>query len=132
MSTFKVIQNLVEKENLDSTTHDQIVDCVKSHYDPKPSVIMQRYKFNTRTMADGESVATYVAALRDIAQHCEFKDTLQDMLRDRLVCGVKHAAITNKLLTVKTLTYNIALETAQAMESAEKGARQLQTTATEF
>ena len=47
---------------------------------------MQRYKFNTRVRAEGESVAAYVAALRNIAQ---YKDTLQDM-HDRLVCGVGH------------------------------------------
>ena len=34
---------------------------------------------------DGESVAIYVAALRDIAQHCEYKDTLQDMLSQHVL-----------------------------------------------
>ena len=78
------------------SSYDEIVKLVKGHYDPKPSVIMLRYKF-TRTRAEGESVATYVAALRDIVQHCEYKDTLQDMLHDRLVFGLKHQDVTNRL-----------------------------------
>ena len=51
-----------------------------------------------RTRAEEESVATYVAALRELAQHCDYNDTLSDMLRDRLMCGVKHKDITNGLL----------------------------------
>lgn len=102
----------------DSTSFDEIVKTVKSHYDPVPSVTMQRYEFNTRTRAEGESVATYVAALREIAQHCEYGDTLSDMLRDRLVCGVMHKGITNRLLNEKKLTYDKAMELAQAMVSA--------------
>ena len=116
----------MEKDKLD-TSFDNIVK-VKAHYDPELSVIMQRYKFNMRTRAEGESVVTYVAALRELAQHCEYKDMLSDMLRDRLVCDVKHKGITNRLLNEKNLTYEKALELAQAMESAKKDTRHLQAT----
>ena len=126
-STTKLIQNLVGKDKV-STTFDEIVKTVKSHYDLVPSVTMQRYKFNTRTRAEGESVTTYVAVLREIAQHCEYGETLSDMLRDRLVCGVMHRGITNRLLNEKKLTYDKAMELAQAMESAEKDTKHLQTT----
>ena len=36
----------------------------------------------------GESVADYTAELRKIAEHCSFSESLEDMLRDRLVCGI--------------------------------------------
>ena len=119
---YKLIRSLVQAEKLDSTPYEELVNIVKNHYDPKPSVIMQRYKFNTRTRTAGELIAAYVAALRDLAQHCEFKETLSDMLRDRLVCGVNHKGITNRLLAEK------ALELAQAMESAERDTQHLQST----
>ena len=99
---------------MNTTSFLDIVKKVKSHYDPEPSVIMQRYKFNTRTRTEGESVATYIAELREIAQHCDHKDTLSDMLRDRLACGVKHKGITNRFLNDKHLimTYKKAMELA--------------------
>lgn len=75
-------------------------------YDPLSSITMQRYKFNTRIRSASETVADYVAALREIAQHCEYKDSLQDMLRDRLVCGVNHEAITNSLFSDKKLDFD--------------------------
>ena len=125
---YKLIRSLVQAEKLDSTPYEDLVKIVKNHYDPKPSVTMQRYKFNTRTRTVGESIATYVAALRELAQHCEFKETLSDMLRDRLVCGVNHKGITNRLLAEKDLTFDKALELAQAMESAERDTQHLQST----
>ena len=33
-------------------------------------------------------MSTYVAELRRLSQHCEFGASLDDMLRDRLVCGI--------------------------------------------
>ena len=91
---YKLIRSLVQAEKLDSTPYEDLVKIVKNHYDPKPLVMMQRYKFNTHTRAVGESIATYVAALRELAQHCEFKETLSEMLRDRLNCRVNHKGIT--------------------------------------
>ena len=61
---------------------------MKKHHDPKPSVIVQCYRFNLCNRRSGESVAAYVAELRHLSEHCEFGTTLSQMLRDRLVCGV--------------------------------------------
>ena len=48
------------------------------------------------------------------------------MLRDRVVCGVNHEAITNCLLSEKKVTFDKAMELAQTIESAERDMRQLQ------
>lgn len=127
-ATYKLIRNLIAEDKLESTPYEDIVKLVKAHYDPTPSAIMQRYKFNSRTRAEGESVSAYVTALRDIAQNCDYKDSLRDMLRDKLVHGVRHERITNRLLAEKTLTYEKALELALVIESAERDTKQLQAT----
>ena len=59
---------------------------VKGFYDPLPSVTMQKYKFNTRIWGARESVSNNVAGLRKVALHSKYKDSLQGLLRDRLVC----------------------------------------------
>ena len=38
----------------------------------------------------GESISQYMAELRRLSQYCEYGDSLESMLRDRLVCGVNH------------------------------------------
>ena len=93
---------------------------MKNYYQPKPSKIVQRFKFNTRNKAEGESIATYLAALQTLAEHCEYGDSLKDMLRDRLVCGVLHEGTQKRLLYEKDLTYQKAVELAQSIELAEK------------
>ena len=94
----QLIKSLLEEGKMPSTPYVDLVGLVKNYYEPKPSVIEQRHKFNTRVRQQGESVATYVAALRELAEHCSYGTTLPEMLRDRLVCGFNHEAIQRKLL----------------------------------
>ena len=87
---------------------------------------MQRYKFNTCTRNPGESIASYVARLRDLTQYCEFGDTLELMLRDRLVCGVGNEQLQRRLLAEPELTFQKAMKLSQTFESAMQDARKLQ------
>jgi len=87
-STYQVIRNLVAPDKPTEKTFDQIVKVVKGHYQPTPSVIVQRFKFNTRSQKPGESISSFVAELRRLAEHCDYEATLEDMLRDRLVCRI--------------------------------------------
>ncbi len=105
-----------------STSYNDLVAAVKRYYEPTPSKIAQRCIFR---QSPGESIVAYAAALWEIAQHCDYRDTLSDMLRDRLVCGVLHGGTQKKLLAMKDLTYEQALELATSMEAAKRDARQL-------
>lgn len=62
---------------------------LSEHYDPAPSSIVQRFKFCNRVKTQGETIANYVAALRQFTKYCEYGDTLNMMLRDQLIYGVK-------------------------------------------
>ena len=119
--TFKLIRSLLDAQALETKSYDDLVKMVKDYYDPKPSIIVQRYKFNSQVKAAAESIATYVAALRQIAEYCDYKDSLQDMLQDRLVCGVNHQSILHRLLAEKDLTYKKGLELAKLLEAVKKG-----------
>ena len=71
-------------------TYAEIVQLVGTHLNPKLSIIVQRFLFQSRSRRESESVVTYVAELKRLSEHCGFGETLQDMLRDRLVykrCG---------------------------------------------
>ena len=60
---------------------------------------VQRFKFNSRSREEEESVATFVAELRHLAIHCEFGEVLNDMLRDQLICGINDKRILRRLLS---------------------------------
>ena len=79
-----------------------MVTILKNHYDPKPPFIGQHFKFYNRTRAAGKTVSTFVAALRQIAKYCEYNETLSDMIKDWLDCGINHDGIQKKLLAEKS------------------------------
>ena len=60
------------------------------------------------------------------SKHCNFGQPLDDMLRDRLVCGISDGTLQRRLLAEPDLTLKKALQLAQAQETAEMGAQQLQ------
>ena len=70
-------------------------------------------------------MATYIAELLHLSEHCEFGSTINKMLRYRLVCGVKEPKIQRRLLAKPDLS-DKAFELTQASESADKDAKNLQ------
>ena len=127
-STYKLICDLVSPLKPKDKTFAQLKETVQKHLKPKPSEIVQRYKFHTRTQQSGESVAEFVAELRHLSTDCNFGDTLSDMLRDRLVCGVSSIRVQKRLLAESVLTFDNAFKLSTAMEAAEKNAVDLQAT----
>ena len=98
---------------------------MKDHLNSKPLVIAKRFKFHKRSQKEGESIAEYLAALRKLADTCNFWDFLSEALRDRLVCGLHSEGTQRKLLTEADLSLNRAYKIAQGMEAAQKQASEL-------
>ena len=78
-----------------------------------------------RCRQPGESVAVFVSQLRSLSENCGFGDTLEDMLRDRLVCGIRDDAIQKRLLAEHDLNFAKAIELAQSMETAAKKSKEV-------
>uniref|UniRef100_A0A1X7T248 Retrotransposon gag domain-containing protein n=1 Tax=Amphimedon queenslandica TaxID=400682 RepID=A0A1X7T248_AMPQE len=126
-ATYRLAKTLSLPKKPTDYTFAQLVKMVTAHFHPKPSPILKRFEFNTRSQEEGESVAVFVAALRSIAEYCEYKDDiLPDMLRDRIVCGIRDKAVQRSLLKESKLTYESALDTALAAEAAAHDCKQLQ------
>ena len=75
-STYKLIRNLTAPKKPAEVAHSEIVKLVKAHHTPQPSVTVQKYKFHTWSQQPGESVAVFVAELRQLSEYCEFSTTL--------------------------------------------------------
>ncbi|CAG2249536.1 unnamed protein product [Mytilus edulis] len=125
-NTYKLIRDLLAPAKPGTKSLADLTKLVKDHRDPVPSEIIQRFKFNSRTRHSDESVRTFIAALRSLTEHCNYGDTLNAMLRDRLVVGIKSDRIQRRLLAEPNLTFEKALEIATAMETAEKNAQDIQ------
>ena len=87
-TTYRLTRNLLAPAKPTEKTFKEIVEAVQAHHPPRPSVMVQRFNFHSHSSQSGESIFAYVAELRKLSEHCKFGDTLNDMLRDRLACGI--------------------------------------------
>ena len=128
--TYQLIRNLVAPDKAASRSYDELVRLVQEHHQPKPSVILQRFQFHTAVRNEGQSFAAFVARLRQLSEHCEFGDTLNAMLRDRLVCGCSSDQLQRQLLAKPpTLSFDEVYKAALSFEAAAKNAKHIQSSA---
>ena len=124
--TYGLLRTLVAPRAPKEKTLDEIRKLLKSHFEPTPSVIAERYRFHRRDQTPGETIAAYVAELRKLTTHCKFEDTtdfLEESLRDRFVCGLRGESIRKRLFQEEKLTFTKAMELAQTLETASKDAQ---------
>ncbi|KAL3974523.1 interleukin 1 receptor-like 1 [Sarotherodon galilaeus] len=110
--TYKLIRNLTTPRKPGDFSFKELVMLVQNHHCPKPSMIVQQFKFHTHSRKPGVSVAAYVAELRQLSEHCEFGGVLDDMLCNRLVCGINDDGMQ-------------PLEIAQAVETAANNTKDI-------
>ena len=127
-ATLKLINNLLTPDALASKSFADIVKIVQEHHHPEPSAIVMRFRFNSCVRNHGESVAAFVARLRELADKCKYPaDIVGEMVRDRLVCGIQDDRLQRRLLAEPKLTYDKAFELAQIHKAAEMNAKELRT-----
>ena len=120
-NTFKLLEGLIAPREPKEATFEEICTLLAEHFTPHRNMIVARYQFNSRARHKDESIALYIAALRDIAKDCKYEQTLEEMLRDRLVCGINNDKIQKSLLAQgEKLTYKKAIEVAQSVEIADE------------
>ena len=119
------MKDVLAPEAPTAVSFDDIVAKMTTHCQPPPSEIMQRYRFNTRVRRPHETVSVYLAQLKQLAEYCKFGDTLQQMLRDRLVCGIAQERWQKRLLAEDGLSYDKAVKLLLSMEVAEQEIKDL-------
>ena len=125
-SSYKLLRSLISPQKPGDKTLEELITVLQRHHSPTPSEIVQRYRFNTHYRQQAETIATFVSELRSIAEFCNYGESLNDMLRDRLVCGINDSAIQRRLLAEDKLSFTKAMEISQGMEAATKNVQTLQ------
>ncbi|XP_052741791.1 uncharacterized protein LOC128199740 [Bicyclus anynana] len=96
------------------TTVEYIWKKLDEQFQTKKNLTVERHKFFIRDQRDNESIEQYVFELSKLAQNCEFRDLQEELIKDRLVCGVTSAAIRERLLREDDLTLKKALDICRA------------------
>ena len=67
---YKLVRSLVAPEDPKDKSYEDLAKLLQDHFMPKPSAIVQRFKFNTRSQQPGETIAMVLAELRNLSKHC--------------------------------------------------------------
>ena len=89
----------------------------EDHFIKKRNVIYERARFNSRKQEKGEPVDSFITDLHALAEHCDYKDLHDEMIRDRIVVGLRDAALSEKLQLDSKLTLEKAVTTARQAET---------------
>lgn len=92
------------------TTLKDILKELDGHFNGKRNVTVERHKFFTRSQKEVESIEQYVLELKKLAKTCEFGSLYDDLIKDRLVCGVSSATIRERLLREESLNLEKAMD----------------------
>ena len=106
-----------------SKSYAEITEKLRDHFEPEPVIIAERFEFHKRNQLTTENVAAYLAELRRLAARCEFGASLDEVLRDRLVCGLMDESVQKSLLSVRALTLAAAVEKAKSVEAVKRDAQ---------
>ena len=96
-AAYHTLANFLAPSTPAQKNYSILIQSMEKFYSPKPSVIVQRYQFYSCFRKPDESTATFVAELRCLAKDCNFGQTLQENLRERLVCGVNDQVYQKRL-----------------------------------
>lgn len=71
------------------TSVTDLLNKFDSFFLPKKNITIERHKFFTRSQKHGESIEQYAFELKRLASACEFKDLMDGLIKDRLICGIQ-------------------------------------------
>ena len=91
-----------------------------AHFIQRRNVIFERVKFNRRRQEEGESVKTFITTLFTLAEHCGYGDLHDEMIRDRIVVGIRNSALSEKLQLDSELTLDKAITRVRQVEAVKQ------------
>ncbi|UYV77574.1 hypothetical protein LAZ67_15001604, partial [Cordylochernes scorpioides] len=110
-----------EKEE-EATKIDSVLKAFDSHFCVRKNIIYERAKFNSRIQEDREPVDEFITSLYKLADSCEFEGLHEQLIRDRIVVGVRDKALSERM----QLNSELTLEKAVKMVRQQEAVRQQQ------
>ena len=84
--------------------YDTVLSKFDGYFQVRRNVIFERARFNRRNQQEGESAEKYITELYTLADNCNYGDLRDEMIRDRLVVGIRDASLSQQLQLDAELT----------------------------
>jgi transposase InsO family protein len=116
---FLIFKNLPLSED-DRKKLDKVLEGLTKYFEPQRNTVYERYVFNTCCQESHESIDNYVHRLRKLSATCEFDTLRNEMIRDRIVIGVRDSGLRARLLREKDLTLERCIDSCRASEMSSQ------------
>ena len=101
----------------DRKGYDSVIGRFDGFFKVRKNIIFERARFNRRNQLEGETAETYIMELYTLAESCEFKDTKEEMIRDRLVVGIRDSSLSERMQMEPDLTLERAKKMVRQREA---------------
>lgn len=108
-----------------TTSYEAVKIKFNGYFAPKKNVVFERFKFNSRMQQTDESVDSFVTALYTLAETCEFGELKEDLIRDRLVIGIRDSRVSERMQLTADLKMSRALEMARQAETQTREGKRI-------
>ncbi|RXN08425.1 retrotransposon-like family member retr-1 [Labeo rohita] len=88
----------------------------REYCEPRKNITYLRHMFFTRAQGPNETIDAYVTDLKNKAKDCEFGRLNDDLIKDRIVCGVNNDTVRARLLRETDLNLAKAVDICRANE----------------
>ena len=100
--------------------YSQVKAAFDGHFLKKKNTIFERAKFNQRRQRKEETADSFITDLYTLAEHCEFGDLHDQLIRDRLVVGICDAKLSESLQMDPELTLTQGIQKVRQSETVKQ------------
>ena len=131
LNKLHVLTNFVAPDIFDLISEDSTYEAamltLDTNFVKTPNVIYARHLLATRKQQPGETLDSYLAALKSLAKDCNFQAVTAAVYQNESICdafiaGTISTSVRQRLLEKGTITLDEMISTARSLESAEKNA----------
>ena len=99
---------------------DVLFQKFEDYCNPRRNITFERHKFFTCVQEPTKGIDQYVTELRTKASTCEFGVLCENLIRDRIVCGILCDTMREKLLQENDLSLQKAIDMCRASEFSKR------------
>lgn len=112
--------NTFELSDNDLKDPDKIIQAFENYIKPRQNIIYERYVFYNRNQQEGEDFEHFLTAISKLVKTCDFGTQQDDMLRDRIVLGIRNREVQERMLRNSQLVLREAIKMCRAAEISKQ------------
>ncbi|KAG5865221.1 hypothetical protein JTB14_002849 [Gonioctena quinquepunctata] len=86
------------------TSYQEALDSFQKFFISRRNIIFESFKFNFMIQKPGESVNSFITCLHSLAEHCDYGELKEELIRDRIVVGMLDTRTSERLQLKETMT----------------------------